>query len=315
MQAPFPFEPLMLDAMLRAFGVDVTPAARAVLFATYQSTIVEWAHSQRVAAAAAAAAASAAWPTPDAHLPLAQQTIVCTWCANADLRDFVHSYEDGDVVCAKCGRVAVSNCLFEGDATRAFAAEHSDEPAPVAHASFPDARGHLFSDEYALRTMRCVAAKESGGGGGDAAICSVTLKLAYTSDAALLRGQTTNWCKDTDKQRCVQLMEDAAVKLSVCRNAVNAAVVLFARLRDSRQRVTHKRICMAASLLVCHADATWSRVFPSSTHTSCDAKFMCVHCSHFFCTPIARANHACSTPSIVRARKRKVHELDMLSFL
>ena len=292
MQAPIPFGPPEFDAALRAFGIDVSAAARAALFGAYQLGMGEW----RIVARAAAA------PMQHVSAPASFRTLACTWCRNADAHAFVHLYCDGDIVCLCCGRVAVSNALYEGEAERAFL---DDDAPPRTHASFPDNRSFLFSDEHALRTLRVsVAAPDR-----DAAAASAA---AYTSDAALQRGVTTTWCKDKDKQQCIALMEEAAVKLHVCRAARETAIALFARVRDAKQRIIHKRITMAACLLAAHAAAQWDRPFSKAPATTDELRFSCADCATRFRTPCARAQHACPTKRAVR--KRKVHELDMLSF-
>ena len=297
----------MLAATLRAFHLDVNPTHTALLMQLYQSCALEWVRLQRRMLRAPAVPEDAY--TVSEPRPLGYQTIVCTWCANADAREFIHTYEDGDIVCRKCGRVTVSNCLFEGETTRTFASESgTDDAAPRPHAAFPDPRQYLFSDEYALRG--CPARSASTGADDD--VSHAQGKLAYTSDAALPRGQTTTWCKDTDKQQCIMLMEDAAYKLALCRHAVDGAIELFAHVRDARQRVTHKRIIMAACLLLCSAAVAWSRAFPKAVITSHAYDLTCTDCTGVFHTSIARANHVCPKRLV---RKRKVHELDMLSFL
>ena len=288
MHAPQPFDACEMMHALRVFGVDVTAVTTAVLSTTFQSVALEWKQLR----------APRALPPPVVHAD--PPHLECTFCKNTDARLFVHIYEAGDVVCRKCARVTVSNCLFEGEASRAFASDSGDEPVSNIQASMPDARAFLFSDEHALRTVRVHGDAEDA------------VKLMYTSDACLLRGQTTTWCKDMDKQQCVTLMEHAALKMGVCRAAREDAIALFARLRDTRQRVPHKRIAMAACMLVCHAAAQWSRAFAKATVTEHAYTFTCTSCGHDFHTQTARGKHACTAKP---TRKRKVPELDMLSFV
>jgi len=305
MQAPFPFDDDMLLVTLITFRLEHTPVHIALLAQMYQACATHLLERKKHEVMMTSNVTNAAAYIMDGPTPLGHQTLTCTFCANADVREFVHSYDDGDIICRKCGRVAVSNYLFEGDATRTFTGENAsadDATRSRPHAAFPDARSYLFSDEHALRSAVAPDVSEH-----------TTVSAKYTSDAALARGQTTTWCKDTDKQRCVTAIEDAAIKLGVCKIAVNSAIELFAALRDARQRVLHKRILMAACLLVCHAMSRWSRAFPVPLTTHAYT-LRCEHCNNVFHSAKNRAQHTCVVSRDIRARKRKVHELDMLSF-
>jgi hypothetical protein len=133
----------------------------------------------------------------------------------------------------------VDHALFTGVAERAF---EDDDPAdaPKQHAAFPGAYAHIFSDEH-----------------GTVPATGVWKHLAYTCDADLMRFQTSARCKDADKQRAVDELEQAAVRLGTPRAARREAIELFAHLRDTHQRLMSKRLLQAACLLVCHAAHAW----------------------------------------------------------
>ena len=199
---------------------------------------------QRAKAAAARQARADASPELPASA-YASFALACARCKNTDARKFDMQCAEGDIACIKCGTIAVDHALFTGVAECVF---EDDDPAdaPKQHAVFPVAYAYLFSDEHAMRMT-----------------AGPWKRIAYTCDADLLRFQTSTKCRDADKQRAVEEIEQAAGRLGTPKAAQREAIELFAHLRDAYQRLVSKRLQQTACLLVCHVAYKWTkRVVP-----------------------------------------------------
>jgi hypothetical protein len=77
----------------------------------------------------------------------------CRGCGSRDDASFVCVPDAGDMVCTRCGAVAVDHLLHEGESERTFADE-DDAPASRSHAQRPSDFARLFSEHFQLRTAR-----------------------------------------------------------------------------------------------------------------------------------------------------------------
>ena len=204
---------------------------------------------QRAKAASARQAHADALPDEMPSTAYASFALVCARCNNADARAFDTQCAEGDIACIKCGTIAVDHALFTGVAECVF---EDDDPAdaPKQHAVFPVAYAYLFSDEHAMRMT-----------------AGPWKRIAYTCDVDLLRFQTSTKCRDMDKQRAVDEIEQAAERLGTPKAARREAIEMFAHLRDTYQRLISKRLQQTACLLVCHAAYQWVKcVVPKRWH-------------------------------------------------
>jgi transcription initiation factor TFIIIB Brf1 subunit/transcription initiation factor TFIIB len=75
--------------------------------------------------------------------------MVCDNCKNADEALFVEEYKSGDVICLRCGTVALEHAVYDGDWTRNFEGEESSSqigprPDPLLSARCVRAGGVLY---------------------------------------------------------------------------------------------------------------------------------------------------------------------------
>jgi hypothetical protein len=270
---PMQFSRELLYAGMRAFNLRPTDQTACQLRELCMSLSL-----QRAKAACARQARADALP----DLPTAAYAsfaLACARCNNTDARAFDTQCAEGDIACIKCGTIAVDHALFTGVAECVF---EDDDPAdaPKQHAVFPVAYAYLFSDEHAMRMT-----------------AGPWKRMAYTCDVDLLRFQTSTRCRDTDKQRAVDEIEQAAERLGTPKAARREAIEMFARLRDAYQRLVSKRLQQTACLLVCHAAYQWVKcVVPRRWHA--DKAAPC------FSPPAAGVCDASQKPAACTLRKR-----------
>jgi uncharacterized Zn finger protein (UPF0148 family) len=74
-------------------------------------------------------------------------TLVCSRCKNSEPEQFEWNADNGDVVCRKCGTVAMDHALFEGEAHRNFDDDEEDKSHAGRNVS------EHYSDSYNLATV------------------------------------------------------------------------------------------------------------------------------------------------------------------
>jgi hypothetical protein len=230
--------------------------------------------------------------SPDSFVPTTGHLYsgpVCQGCGNADQTDFDMTTDTSELVCIKCGVVAVDHLLFQGEAEREF----EDDTENRVHASFPQRFSYLMSDEYNLETV--VKTGET------------TRTLRRGSQVQDGRPSTATSIKkrDCDKRRAIAAMEEAARKIGVPLLPTVDAIELFASFRDDRERIAYKEILQAVCLFV--AATAHDRKAPALSAEPPVPSVRCPHCSVVFVTTTERAKHwTHSQPCRMANRKKDV---------
>jgi len=213
--------------------------------------------------------------------------VVCTGCGNAEEALFDTTMDTAELVCTRCGAVAVDHMLFQGQAEREFADSGDGAEETRAHASFPHRHGHLMSAAFNLQTVIR--------GSGSSAMPS----RGRTRDEHphLSVSVTSTWRRDADTQRCIFAMEQAAEKLGAPAHAVNDAIEQFATARRSAERMLGKEVQMAAYLYTAMAAHARKTVLPIAKG---EPSVACATCAAMFHSTTERAQH-CAVSAACRA--------------
>ena len=220
---------------------------------------------------------------------------ICQGCGNADQKDFDTTADTSELVCIKCGVVAVDHLLFQGEAER----EYEDDTENRTHASFPQRFSYLMSDEYNLETV--VKAGDT---------TRMPRRGSQVQDG---RTPTATSVKkrDSDKRRAIATMEEAALKINVPLLPTVDAIELFASFRDDRERIAHKDILQAACLFV--AASAHDRKVPALSAELPIPSVGCPHCNEVFLTTTERARHWSHSPPCRMANRKKDVRNSLLS--
>jgi hypothetical protein len=198
---------------------------------------------------------------------------VCLGCGNADLTEFDTTTDTSELVCIKCGVVAVDHMLFQGEAEREF----EDDTENRVHASFPQRFSYLMSDEYNLETV----------------VKTGDTVRTWRHGSQVLDGRTPTATstkkRDGDKRRAIAAIEEAAKKLGVPLLPAVDAIELFASFRDDRQRIAYKEVLQAVCLFI--AATAHDRKTPALSAEPPIPSVGCPHCSAVFVTTTERAKH------------------------
>jgi transcription initiation factor TFIIIB Brf1 subunit/transcription initiation factor TFIIB/uncharacterized C2H2 Zn-finger protein len=215
--------------------------------------------------------------------------VVCAGCGNADAALFDTTMDTAELVCTRCGAVAVDHMLFEGQAEREFTDSGDGQEESRAHASFPHRYGHLMSAAFNLQTViRGGNGSEDGGGNRG---------KEREEHPHLNIHMTSTWRRDVDTQRCIAVMEQAADKLGAPADAVNDAIEQFAHARRSTERMLGKEVQMAAYLYTAMASHARKTILPVPKG---EPTVPCPTCAVMFHSTTERAQH-CATSSLCKA--------------
>jgi len=244
----------------------------------------------------------------------ASSALVCPRCKNAASHMFVHVPEVGDIVCECCGTVVVEHMLFEGEQERTFQKDENGgaDAQDRSHVGRPNRWSYLLSDSYGLRTY------VEGGMNVTGHIRKV-IDLMRTDGSA--KTSTTDARRDRDKLHAIHVLQTSAWRLGVCKYACNDAIEMFSRVRDAKEHVLHKELCMALCLYVCHEAQIRRR--PLMTPTASQGFFICPGCDGKFLTASRRIHHfdvstdcrkTFNASAHCQTHKKRRVELDFLQF-
>ena len=245
--------------------------------------------------------------------------VQCVNCGNKEESMFDITTDTFDLVCTVCGAIAVDHMLYPHVAEREF----EDDSESVIHTNFPAKYGYLMSDDYELETF----IKRNGGnkcsnGAGTTAIARKKIAVVHSSRASCSssRSVTSSFCKDADKCKAIQTLEQVGKTLLISKYAVMDAIELFAKLRDGKERMMNKNMQLAACMFVTHTAHQRKHVCMAA-HVKVPASekhVRCLHCNECFLTLTDRAKHMSTSLScrcLDRKKeimlKRKFQELDM----
>ena len=233
---------------------------------------------------------------PSAHLLPAG--VVCAGCGNAEEGLFDTTIDTAEMVCTRCGTVAVDHMLFQGQAEREFADSGDGVEETRAHASFPHRHGHLMSAAFNLQTV----IRGSIGGGSSGMPYRGRTRDEHPH---LNISVTSTWRRDADTQRCIAAMEQAAEKLGAPADAVNDAIEQFADARRSTERMLGKEVQMAAYLYIAMASHARKTILPIAKG---EPTVSCPTCAAMFHSTTERAQHcavsaACRTAAVKKEAK------------
>lgn len=164
----------------------------------------------------------------------AAPTMVCENpdCRNDDETLFLEEYRSGDVICQKCGAVAMEHQAFDGDWTRNFEGEESTSQIGPR----PDP---LLSARYNLRTGMSAAPGVSNARLRELRLAQEFVELNQSSFGAgdIVEHRTREGYKDKQKRKAFERLETAAERLRLNDALVTKAKGLFAAFRDNREHV------------------------------------------------------------------------------
>ncbi|KAK8795456.1 hypothetical protein WA158_000113 [Blastocystis sp. Blastoise] len=150
----------------------------------------------------------------------------CRNCKTNKATDFITDTLTGDMICLHCGAVACENYVYEGDWTRNFEDEESNQQNGVA----PDP---LFSTSHNLRTLnQC----DNGRLNRNIQQRFADMEMDATSTNRDEK-RTRIGYKDKEKFRAFGQMKSVAYNLSLHESVYNLACWYFYLLRDSADKL------------------------------------------------------------------------------
>ena len=231
-----------------------------------------------------------------------RDSIRCENC-NAPEAELVNHADEGELVCSRCGRVAMDHILHQGVSERRFDGETDDPKEDRSHAGFPLPFSRVLSDEYQLQTIVSIPRDTPG---------SVLQPRSKRRKVHVYGGiqpdepdhKPSKALTDRDKLEAIQQFEQAVLRANVCARAVDDAVDLFAALRDTKERVMDKGLRRAACLWIAHFAHVARRPMQLPSAARPEPTFPCSKCLKAFHTGVERAAHLRASPECSRASNK-----------
>jgi transcription initiation factor TFIIIB Brf1 subunit/transcription initiation factor TFIIB len=182
-------------------------------------------------------------------------TLVCanTECRNADESLFLTDPRQGDVICTRCGTVAVEHQMHDGDWTRCFEGEENTSQVGPP----PDP---LLSSRHNLRTSMAAGLGVSKERMRVLRLMTEAVEMGTSGAAGISDKRTRVSYMDRQKIKAAQLLEATCDRLDVPRPVLQRAKGFFAAFRESRQHVTSFSETLASCLVAAYEEAVYGRL-------------------------------------------------------
>ncbi len=180
-------------------------------------------------------------------------TTICNNCGNDDERGFLTDPRQGEVICTRCGAVALEHQMHDGDWTRAFEGEESTSQVGPP----PDP---LLSNRANLRTGMSIAPGVSKTRMRSLRLITEAVEMGTSGVMGVSDKRTRVSYMDRQKVKAGIAMEAVCDRLDIPRPVLQRAKGIFAAFRESRQHVTSLSESIASCLISAYEEAVFMRM-------------------------------------------------------